>query len=119
MLRKFICDRRGVAAVEMAIVTPVLIGLICLAINAGQLMSLKANTNFAAQAGAMAGQARVAEIVAANAPLFLNGATFDLAITSAPTTFTVTLNTSEPALWPFFVDRLTSSSTVTLAIPGT
>lgn len=113
-MKRFLADTRGVIAVEFAILMPVVLLAIGFGIAIAQKQSLRANTNFVAQAAALAGQSQVQTIVDANAPLFLPGWTYTLnVVVNSNNTFTVTLASVEPALWPIAGDNVTATATVT------
>lgn len=116
MFKRFVKDRRGVFAVEMAICFPVIIIAMGGLIDIAQKQNLLRNSQFVIQAGATAGQSKVAAIVAANSFLFLQGWTYSLSVTdNGNQTFTAAINSSEPALFPMFGDSVTASATVTVA----
>jgi Flp pilus assembly protein TadG len=115
---KFIRDRRGVAAIEFAIPAPLAIAMCGYGVDVAQHMALKAKTAFTIQGAAMAGQSHLQTIVAANAILFLPGWSYTATTTAnGNNTFTATLNSTEPALWPMFNSTVTASATVTMANP--
>jgi Flp pilus assembly protein TadG len=119
MMRKFLADTRGVFAIEFAILMPVVLLAIGFGIAIAQKQSLRANTNFVVQAAALAGQSQVQTIVAANAALFLPGWTYTVSITpNSNNTFTVTLASVEPALWPIAGENVSATATVTVANQG-
>lgn len=119
MFKRFFADRRGVFAVEMAICFPVIIiamgGLIVIA----QKQNLLRNSQFVIQAGASAGQGQVQSIVNQNAVLFLAGWQKTVTVSdNGNNTFTASINSSEPALFPLFGDTVQVSASVTVANPA-
>lgn len=114
-MKRFLADTRGVFAVEVAIIFPLILIAVGGFIDIGQKMNLLRNTQFVVQAAALAGPSQAQAIVDANAALFLPGFQNSVSVTSNGALLTVSMNSSEPALFPMFGDFVTASATVTVA----